>query len=297
MFEHRYRENSHHGVPDFPFHIYTIEHPGNVHTILPIHWHNELEMIYLAKGTATFKIESREFEIRTGEALIVHPGELHSGVSNDGGGVFFYSIVFKLSWLSSLHNDRIQEHFLVPILSGSSRLPALLSAETEEHVELLNYIRQILSCFAGGYPAYELSIKAKLLLFIADIYQLGLVETKLHSQKRHGHELNHQIKRVLAYMENNSFRKLDLNQLASVASLSRSHFCKFFKDQTGMRPMEYLNFIRINKAASLLRTGTCNVIEASLEAGYQNASYFSKWFKIYMNMTPSEYKTYYSSGI
>nr|WP_273388203.1 helix-turn-helix transcriptional regulator [Cohnella zeiphila] len=98
-------------------------------------------------------------------------------------------------------------------------------------------------------------------------------------------------------MENNSFRKLDLNQLASVASLSRSHFCKFFKDQTGMRPMEYLNFIRINKAASLLRTGSCNVIEASLEAGYQNASYFSKWFKIYMNMTPSEYKTYYSSGI
>lgn len=64
-----------------------------------------------------------------------------------------------------------------------------------------------------------------------------------------------------------------------------------------MRPMEYLNFIRINKAATLLRTGSYSVIEAAFESGYQHVSYFSKWFKIYMKMTPSEYKSYYSSGI
>ncbi|MNJ35515.1 TCP pilus virulence regulatory protein [compost metagenome] len=61
--------------------------------------------------------------------------------------------------------------------------------------------------------------------------------------------------------------------------------------------MEYLNFIRINKAANLLRTGSYNVLEAALESGYQHVSYFSKWFKMYMNMTPSEYKSRYSSGL
>ncbi|MNN91401.1 TCP pilus virulence regulatory protein [compost metagenome] len=64
-----------------------------------------------------------------------------------------------------------------------------------------------------------------------------------------------------------------------------------------MRPMEYLNYIRINKAANLLRSGSYNVLEAALESGYQHISYFSKWFKFYMNMTPSDYKARYSSGL
>ncbi|MFD1907719.1 hypothetical protein ACFTAO_15815 [Paenibacillus rhizoplanae] len=41
-----------------------------------------------------------------------------------------------------------------------------------------------------------------------------------------------------------------------------------------MRPMEYLNYIRISQAASLLRSGSYNVLEAALESGYQHVSYF-----------------------
>jgi AraC-like DNA-binding protein len=296
MYEHRYRENSFHGFPDFPFHIYTIEHPNHVHTILPIHWHNEMEIIYLVKGTATFKVENIEYSIKAGEAVIVHPGELHSGVSNDKCEIFYFSIVFKFSWLSSLHNDRIQEQFLAPILS-TSRLPAVLRADFQEHLELLNHIRQILNKFERKSAAYEMNLKATLLLLIADSFQYGLIESRTEPKMRRGHELSWEIKQVLAFMEEHSHGKIELNQLASIISLSRSHFCKFFKDQTGMRPMEYLNFIRVNKAATLLRTGSYNVIEAALESGFQHVSYFTKWFKTFMNMTPSEYKTYYSTGI
>ena len=160
MYEHRYRENSLHGFPDFPLHIYTIEHPESVQTILPIHWHNEMEIIYMDKGAATFKVENHEYSIKAGEAVIVHPGELHSGVNNDYIAVFYYSIVFKFSWLSSLHNDRIQEQFLVPILS-SARLPAVLYADVKEHLELLKYIRQIINRFERKSAASITSIRCR----------------------------------------------------------------------------------------------------------------------------------------
>lgn len=55
MYEHRYRENKLHGQPEFPLHIYRVEHQARVHSILPVHWHNEMEIIYLAEGRATFK--------------------------------------------------------------------------------------------------------------------------------------------------------------------------------------------------------------------------------------------------
>lgn len=297
MYEHRYRESKPHGVPEFPLYIYHVEHPADVKSILPIHWHNEIEIIYLAKGNAFFRIENREYAIQAGEALIVHPGELHSGTNVDSEEICYYSIVFRLSWLSSLQSDRIQKLFLEPLLLGTARLPALLSLSSETHSTLLDCIRQLLIIYEHRSPAFEMSLKGLLLLLIADIFKYGLIEKNDELRNHHGHELDQKIKQVLTYMEENSFEKLGLDELASVASLSRSHFCKFFKSQTGMRPMEYLNFIRINKAANLLRTGSYNVLEAALESGYQHVSYFSKWFKLYMNMTPSEYKSRYSSGL
>ncbi|WP_068787015.1 AraC family transcriptional regulator [Paenibacillus phocaensis] len=297
MYEHRYREHKRHGVPEFPLDIYRVEHPAGVPSILPIHWHNEMEIIYLAQGTALFRLENREYALGPGDALIVHPGELHSGINNHDAGVCYYSIVFKLSWLSSQQNDRIQELFLGPLLQGTDRLPALLSASRGTPSELLESVRRLLIRFEERSPAYELSLKGHLLLLIADICRHGLLEQSDSPGNRRRREENEQIKRVLAYMEEHSHEKLELDQLAAVVSLSRSHFCTFFKTQTGMRPMEYVNFIRINKAAGLLRTGTYNVLEAALESGYQHVSYFSKWFRFYMKMTPSEYKATYASGL
>lgn len=297
MYEHRYRENKLHGQPEFPLHIYRVEHQASVHSILPVHWHNEMEIIYLAEGRATFYIESREFAIQAGDALIVHPGELHSGMDTAMGGTCYYSIVFKGSWLSSPQPDRVQELFLDPVLQGTVRLPVLLSAADAAHSPLLQLIRELLSRYERKPGAYEMSVKALLLLFIADSYQYGLTGLNPASETRHGREYNRQIREVLSYMEAHSRDRLELDQLAAVVALSRSHFCKFFKAQTGMRPMEYLNYIRISQAASLLRSGSYNVLEAALESGYQHVSYFSKWFKHYMNMTPSEYKARYSSGV
>ncbi|MBP1966146.1 helix-turn-helix transcriptional regulator [Paenibacillus aceris] len=297
MFEHRYREGKPHGVPDFPFHIYKVVHPPGVHTILPIHWHNEMEIIYLDRGSAAFKIENREYTVREGEALIVHPGELHSGFNDQRDGICYFSIVFKFSWLSSHPSDRIEELFLAPIIKGNMRLPTLLSVKSGTQLELLNHVRQILLQYEHQLPAYEMSLKGIMLLLVADIYRFSLLEHHRVPDKHPVRESNRQIKKVLAYMEEHSRDKLDLDQLAAVMSLSRSHFCTFFKSQTGLRPMEYLNYLRVNNAAKLLRSGTCNILEASLDSGFQHASYFAKWFKYYMKMTPSEYKAHYSSDI
>jgi AraC-like DNA-binding protein len=297
MYEHRYRENKLHGQPEFPLHIYRVEHQARVHSILPVHWHNEMEIIYLAEGRATFYVESREFTIQAGDALIVHPGELHSGMDTVSGGTCYYSIVFKCSWLSSPYPDRVQALFLDPLLQGTTRLPAMLSTADDTHTPLLYLIKELLNRYEHQSAAYELSLKAHLLLFIADSHQYRLTGQNPDPEPRHRREYNRQIREVLSYMEQHSRDRLELDQLASVVSLSRSHFCKFFKAQTGMRPMEYLNYIRISQAASLLRSGSYNVLEAALESGYQHVSYFSKWFRHYMNMTPSDYKARYSSGV
>jgi Transcriptional regulator containing an amidase domain and an AraC-type DNA-binding HTH domain len=296
MYEYRYHENKIHGEPDFPFHIYPVEHQAGTSCILPIHWHNEMEIIHLAEGNAVFRIESREYAVRAGDTLIVHPGELHSGDGIPGGDIRYFAIVFHFDWLSSLQPDRIQQRYLNPVAQGTVRLPSMLSAADERHAPLTDLVRQMLICHERRPPAWEMSLKALLLMLIAELYCRGLTLRAGEAPKR-GLRYQQQIKRVLAYMEEHADDKPDLDRLAAVLSMSRSHFCTFFKTQTGMRPMEYLNYIRVNKAAQLLRTGACSVLEAALESGFQNASYFAKWFKTFMHTTPSEYRSRYASGL
>ncbi|KWX85627.1 hypothetical protein AMQ83_23645 [Paenibacillus riograndensis] len=68
-----------------------------MHTMLPVYSHNEMEITSLASGQAMFYIESREYTLHAGDALIVHPGELHSGMDTGSGGTCYYSIVFRIS--------------------------------------------------------------------------------------------------------------------------------------------------------------------------------------------------------
>lgn len=295
MYEHRYRENKQHGALDFPFDIYKVNHKSRATIILPLHWHNEMEIIYLAKGNAIFRVEGTDYTVQAGEAVIVHPGEQHSGFNDNSRETCYSSIVFKLSWLTSIQLDRVQDKFLGPIQQGDMRFPVYLSRSNPANKEILDYLGMIINAYERRTPAYEMSIKGLLLQLIATCFLNGLMKKNEEAKSHQKRELHQQIKTVLNYMEEHCHEKLDLNTLASVVSLSRSHFCTFFKTQTGMRPMEYLNYIRVNKAANLLLTGSFNVLEAALETGYQNVSYFSKCFKLYMNMTPSEYKTHYSS--
>ena len=57
MYEHRYRESKLHGEPAFPFYVYTVGHSARTSSILPVHWHNELEILYQSKGQAVYRVE------------------------------------------------------------------------------------------------------------------------------------------------------------------------------------------------------------------------------------------------
>jgi AraC-like DNA-binding protein len=71
-------------------------------------------------------------------------------------------------------------------------------------------------------------------------------------------------------------------------NISRHHFCRQFKNLTGKSAIDYINIVRIEKAYVLLKQGTLNVTEAAISTGFNNISYFSRLFKYYKKMSPSQ---------
>lgn len=290
MLELRLREKAVHGDSSLPFSVYRVDHQSGNRPILPCHWHEEFEIIHVTKGNAVFKIDDFSFDVKEGESLLVGSGQLHSGFSFTEEGCGYVAIVFHLSFLYSQSSDACHESLIEPLQNHQFQLPVLLENQTQKENRLTSLILQMIEAFEAKWLGYPLTIKGCLFLFFSILMRNGILLRKSPSSPTLLQDKHIQIKKVLDYIEEHYSRDIYIDELASLISLSRSHFCRFFKDFTGSTPMEYLNIYRVNKAAHLLKSNDCAVIDAALQSGFDNLSHFTNTFKKYLQCTPSTYK-------
>lgn len=81
----------------------------------------------------------------------------------------------------------------------------------------------------------------------------------------------------------------NIERLSTDMGLSRGHLHRKIKEITGHTPVEMLRNYRLGKARDLLHTGRYNINEAAYECGFASPAYFSKCFKAYYHMKPTEY--------
>ncbi|MBE9211915.1 helix-turn-helix transcriptional regulator [Plectonema cf. radiosum LEGE 06105] len=73
-------------------------------------------------------------------------------------------------------------------------------------------------------------------------------------------------------------------------NLSQYHFCRLFKQSTGITPHQYLTRCRINKAKHLLSKTELTITDIAFEVGLTNHSSFSRLFRKYVGVTPSSFR-------
>lgn len=95
--------------------------------------------------------------------------------------------------------------------------------------------------------------------------------------------------RAKEYMRKNFQRDLSLESVATELNISPYYFSKLFKEGTGENFSDFLTDLRIGRAKTLLyENPERNIKEICIEAGYTNPNYFSRIFKKYTGMTPTE---------
>jgi AraC family transcriptional regulator len=99
-----------------------------------------------------------------------------------------------------------------------------------------------------------------------------------------------QVKRVTTYMREHLSEEIGLEELATLAGLSRFHFCTAFRRATGHSPHAWLVLQRIAESRQLLALPELPVTEIALAVGYQTPSAFTAAFRKVTGMTPSDYR-------
>jgi AraC-like DNA-binding protein len=86
------------------------------------------------------------------------------------------------------------------------------------------------------------------------------------------------------------FERLEVDDLARAAGLSKAHFSREFRDAFGESPHSYLLTRRLERAAALLRTTDSSVSDICLSVGLQSQGSFTTSFKRMFGVTPATYR-------
>lgn len=83
---------------------------------------------------------------------------------------------------------------------------------------------------------------------------------------------------------------LSLSYLASVAGLSKYHFCRRFQSEVGVTPVKFLISIRMQQARHLLESTTLGVNEITRRVGYSSVTTFTTRFSTLFGVAPNRYR-------
>jgi AraC-like DNA-binding protein len=98
------------------------------------------------------------------------------------------------------------------------------------------------------------------------------------------------LKRVIGLIEARLVNPPSLDELAGEIGVSKRHFCRAFKQSTGMTPFAYVAHTRLNLAVDLLRTTDRSATAIAHECGFSSSSHFTYAFKRFHGAGPVEFR-------
>lgn len=96
--------------------------------------------------------------------------------------------------------------------------------------------------------------------------------------------------KVIKYMKEHYSENISLEKMAMKSGFSIYHFCKIFKKYYNMNFKDYLSVIRIENAKKMLAEPKLSIKDISASIGYTDPNYFTRVFKKYEGITPTEYR-------
>jgi AraC family transcriptional regulator len=143
---------------------------------------------------------------------------------------------------------------------------------------------------AAGSPAgrfYGESLANALAVYLLNRYTVRRYAPVVYQGGLPGYRL----KRVLEHIGDNVADDLSLSQFAAVAGMSPHYFAELFRQSTGRAPHRYVLLQRIERVKQSLRNPRRNVIEAGLDAGFQNPSHLAQVFRKFVGTSPSRFQS------
>ena len=224
---------------------------------------------YLTEGSFSITIEGTEYIAQPGDWFFIPAGAMHR-YSNIPG------VEMKKYWM---HFDICPSVNLLAPLQVAYKVNAADSPKVQELFQEFAKLRK------SHDLCDRLRVKAIILNLLAEYLRLADKNTQVVWEER-----DEDMRNVLSYIQENFRRNLTTEELAGVCHMHPTHFIRAFKLRMAQTPHQYIADRRMEYARQLLDRSDRSIIEIASAAGFYDLAHFSRTFKQYYSMTPTQYR-------
>ena len=191
------------------------------------------------------------------------------------------SVALTFFYALSLMSDNTpgNNKYIEPLLQNRIRFFNVV-----HDTEIKKYIDSITEELKSESNASSLFIEGYVYCILGVLYRSYVNNNYVYTS------VSEKIKEVFDYIQGNIDKPLSTASLAEMFSYEESYFCRKFKSQTGLSPVEYIRILRLQKAKKMLKTTDETVNEVAIACGYQSTSYFIRCFRKYSDVSPTEFR-------
>ena len=248
------------------------------------HFHEFDKVVVLLSGHVDYTVEDITYALKPWDVLLVKHHTIHKALIDKTepydrviiylDGKYFDRIMPNAGLMDCFEKaDKDGRQRITPDDEQQERLAAAL-----EDYEAAMRDEEL------GAEAIRDTQMVKLLVLINRIYASGSTAPDRAEATR-----DPKIAAVLSYINENLGRELSVDELAEQAYLSRYHFMRLFKAQTGSTVHAYVRQKRLLYAARLIREGE-SAARAAAESGFSNYSAFHRAFRECFGISPGQLK-------
>lgn len=251
------------------------------------HYHEELEFIWVYKGSGTLFIGDCIQSFSAGDAVLIGPNLPHywlfENMGNDQSEEPIDCIVihFKKNFAGADFFNLPELSLLKELIENSEK--GLIAKETAP-ASLGQHIRSMLD--TDGVSKFTHLLQA--LAQYATLACQKLVSDN-YAILNHSND-ERRMNDVMNYIREYYKGKIELSKLANQAKMTKNSFCRYFKYKTGKTPIQFVSEIRVAHACRLLKNTNLSLKEICYDSGFNNFVSFYKIFKEQLHVTPTQYR-------
>ena len=282
------KESKQHGNEQFPFLVSYQKLSEYESGSFMWHWHPEIEITYVQKGTMCYKVNHMVYHLKEGDIVFNNSGALHSGTMENQKDCAYIPVTFDSRLIYGFFQSTVNSKYVDPVIQDSM-LPAICIDQSEPwHKPFREYLLRIIDLDEKKPDFYELDIT----ICLQSMWRLLLEHITYEPQASRENSLEYdRIKKILSYIEENYQNKITLNDIAGHIHLCESECTRLFKRHMNTTLFAFLQEYRIERSLEFLQDDQ-PVSAVADKAGFSDPNYYSKVFAKIKGCSPREYRNH-----
>ena len=227
------------------------------------------KLYYIVDGECTIQINEKQYQCKKNDLILIPANIKMSFIAINNAKWYWihFNVLFKINTIyADLFNNFTDNFFL----HADGLFPERYTQEIHKHSDLIT-------------PIDEFLVKCNLMQLIRFYIKKTNLQPTLSDQHNPLYQINQ-------YMIEHLRSGVTNKDLAQIVNMNINYFIRWFKKQTGYTPIQYYNYRKIELARGMLDHSDRPLSDILESLGFLDHSYFSRLFKKYIGISPSEYR-------